>query len=295
LLPRRVVPQSDGDIEVRAAALAVTRAAEGRPEIDIDGTTEVRGHDADHRIRLATQQNRFADNFRIALEHPAPQIVAQHCHGRTAGHVLGCSELAPAGGRHAEDAEKPCADTMLVHERRRAADDEIRPVTAGTTDGGVNRGRVIAHGFPRGAVHRDGPVHAARRGRRALDERQPLGGGIRQRPDQDRVGQAEHGRTGANHQRQRDDGRDGERRRPAQHAQRETHVTAEDIDDREAAHVLNLLERGPRVAEGQPRFAPGRLGCAAACDELFDIEIEVRPHFLGPIALARASGTPLPQ
>ena len=172
---------------------------------------------------------------------------------------------------------------MLADERGGVTDDEVG--AGGTSvDRGVERRDVVAYRFPHRAIDRGCPL--SHREQNALDERQPIGLGIRQRPEQNPVGQAEHGRACPDDQRQGDERGDREDRCLEQDADAVAHIAAEHIDHGQAVHVLNLLNWCARVAEGQARFPPRLVRRATARDQFVRVEVDVGTDLLRPFPLA---------
>ena len=126
----------------------------------------------------------------------------------------------------------------------------------------------------------------------ALDERQPIRLGIRQRPEQNAVGQAEDGGAGADDERERDQRGEREHRRLEQHADAVAHIAAEHVDDWQAVHVLNLLNRRARIAEGQARFPPRLVRRATTRDQFVRVEVDVGTDLLRAFALAPSPTDP---
>ncbi len=103
---------------------------------------------------------------------------------------------------------------------------------------------------------------------------------------QNAVGQAEDRSAGADHERERDQCSEREHRRLQQHTDAVAHIAAEHIDDWQAVHVPNLLNRGARIAEGQARFPPCLVRRATTRDQFVRVEVDVGTDLLRAFALA---------
>ena len=185
-------------------------------------------------------------------------------------------------------AEKPGRDALLLDVERGTADDQIGAAAHSGHRRGIEGRHVIARGLPHGAVHGDLARLSLGGSGRELDVREPVGIGVRQRAHEDRVGEAEDRRAGADHERERDDGGGGERRRAAHDAKRITDVAPERVEDGDPGHRLHLLELRARIAEGQPRLALGLVARPAARHQLLHMERQVGLHLVGALPSSRA-------
>ena len=125
--------------------------------------------------------------------------------------------------------KNPRRHALLTDERRGVADDQVGAAAVAAQHRRVERRHVIADRLPHRAVHPcRGSSRAASRWSSSR-KAEPIGLGIRQRSNQDRVGEAEDGRVGADHERERRDRGRRERRRSPQHAHRKSQVAADAV------------------------------------------------------------------
>ena len=291
LFPSRIGPKPGDDLKVCAAALPRAGRTKWRPQIGRPNAGETPRHDTYDRVRLAPEQNRLADDVRIAVEEPVPDVLAEHRDRRPAGPIFVVAERTALNRRDGEHSEVAGRHAMLADVRGRLPDDEIGPAAAHREHRGVKRGDAIAHRFPDRAVVRGRRKDAARPRRRSFDERQPGRIRIGQGPDQDRVSQAEDRRAGTNDERQRHDGRRGEGRRTPQDAHGIAEIPDERVDDWHPGHLVNLLELDARIPERESRFALGVGTVPAPGHQFFDIQIDMRAHLRSALPFP---GAPVP-
>ena len=162
-------------------------------------------HHANHRVRLAVEHDRFANDRGIAAIAATPERLAQDDHAAAVGNV--------ARGEHSADGVR----AGKLAERRQ----DGRDVNAGGWAIAVLSGAVLVHVglecLERSGILLPGPnelhfgqdhdAHAGGVAARRLEihERHAVRIRVRQRMQQQRVDDAEHGGVGPNTQRQRDD------------------------------------------------------------------------------------------
>ena len=115
---RRRRTQAGDDEVVVAAAFASRRRAKGRPDVGAEEAVEARRHDAHDGVRLASEQHRPPHHPAVAAEHTPPHAVAQEDGGRPAGAILVRVELTSDLRSHAQHAEEPRRDALLLHVTR---------------------------------------------------------------------------------------------------------------------------------------------------------------------------------
>jgi hypothetical protein len=82
----------------------------------LSGKRKAGGHDADHRVGLAIQLDRFVQNAAIAAKVTLPNLITQHRNVVLARLLLAGQKGAPQQRLHAEDLKKlsvPC--TLSSH------------------------------------------------------------------------------------------------------------------------------------------------------------------------------------
>jgi hypothetical protein len=160
----------------------------------------------------------LAEDARIAAEHALPQVVAEHHDRRIAGAILGRFEPPAQHRPHAEQRQQLVGGVGRLH--------PDRAITAG------QRGRAELPGRDRRAAAAAGP-EVPEVGRRQPDvrqvdladdvgvqPRQPVRLVVRQRPQDDRVDDAEDRRGRADAEREGDDQHRGQPGRLPHHAER---------------------------------------------------------------------------
>ena len=191
------------------------------------------------------------------------------------GRIVCRREPPAASGPHADRRKRPVGHDQrpdflrLAHSRhvRRAGvpHAEVLKRLVVRTIGEVHRRRqpdvVRGHALElRGVPHRD----------------QRVGIRVRQRADQDSVDDGEDRRGRAGAESQRGDGRGGEARIPADHAERERKVARDALDPSDAVHPEHLLANEQRVPELPPRGDPGLVGRHSRTGVLLGEQLEVR-------------------
>ena len=200
------------------------------------GELERRRHDADHRVGAPVQRDLASDDVRIAAEPARPQAVAEHRDAVAARLVLMGKERPPQEGLHAEGPEEVGRHRDGVQELG-AAGRRGQPRHAVEVAG--QRLEDVAAFLPVDVVAR----RDQERGRRIglLHGHQPVRLGVRQRPQQHGVHEAEDGPVRADPDPQREDDDEAEARAPQQAPRRVPHVAEN------------------RFEHGKPRLVPERL------------------------------------
>ena len=150
LLPGDPRPHAGEHGVVLALTLAGGRGAHRGPDLGRCGRPEPFRHHADHRVRLAAEQDRAAQDARVRPEGAAPQAVGEHGERGAARHVLLGGEGAAERGSHPEDLEETGAHPLLVDVRGPAVGEEVDPGDPVRERGLVDRLGVVAHRLPGG-------------------------------------------------------------------------------------------------------------------------------------------------
>src|SRR5205085_9346185 len=91
----------------RALDLVVRPLLRGQQHVRRDAVElEARGHHADDRVRLAVEDERAADDARVAAEASLPELVREHGDQSSALRVVLCRQRAPALDVDAEQREE---------------------------------------------------------------------------------------------------------------------------------------------------------------------------------------------
>ena len=161
------------------------------------------GHHADHPERLRVQPDLPADGRGVRPEFAAPEVLAQQRH-RLPGPLFGSVEGAARGGLDAHRPEQTGARHGGVDDCRFALAQQGAVVHGGQRVGGH---LLEAAGLVSPILkvrHRYLQLRQSRMG--LPDLHQPAGVAKRERPEEDRVDDAEKGRVGADSQRHRQNG-----------------------------------------------------------------------------------------
>jgi hypothetical protein len=163
-----------------------------QPDLHVpEGEAEHVRHHADDGVGLSLQPDRLADDAWIPAETPPPEAGAQHHHVGSPLLILGRSEPAPEQRLDPPDVEELAADPLAVEHLGVPPLGEVEILVVIGGEGGEQPG--LAQGAE------------AREGRRALlqplfrradpDPRHAAGIGVGERPQDDRVEQAEDRRV----------------------------------------------------------------------------------------------------
>ena len=213
---RRLQP-SDRHHEAAAARHAGHVVFDRCPHLGVvGGKAEARRHDADDEVRPSLGHDRSTDNRRIAAEQPLPDAIAEHQHFRRLRPVVVRLDGAAEERRRAEQRKERAADAR--------AEDALGQLQPADVEGpaGEERDALERRQAPpvlvigqRAARDRAGAIAIDL----AVHEREHAGGiAVRRRPQDHGADDAEDGGVGADAERQRDDGGDGESRRAPQQA-----------------------------------------------------------------------------
>jgi hypothetical protein len=192
----------------------------------LDRMTEAFRHDADDGDRIVIEPHRPSDHRPLAAEPLLPQIVRDQGHVADVALVVGLGKVAPQHGRRAEQRE-----VVVAHYRgldplglvRAGQVDVDRPHGGQVADRRHFREEIVVFGLRHGHLT---PFAAQQLGPEA---HQLIRLRIRQRLEQHRVDHAEDRGVGADAQRERQHGHDGERRAPPEPAQRESKIPPERV------------------------------------------------------------------
>jgi len=215
------------------------------------GERKAVGHDADDAPGLAAQLDRLLEHVVTPAETALPHAVRQYDDEVVAGLVLGGREQAAERGPDAEHVEQ-VGRRVRADQALGLAPARERGSPAVEHGKGVERRAAVAVILD---VQVRVPVLVEVDSRVGHpDHRDPVGVRVRQRPQQHAAGHAEHGRAGADAERQRDDRHDREARAAAQDAERVADVVQQVLEAASAAHVVpGVLERG-QVADAALRL-----------------------------------------
>jgi hypothetical protein len=190
----------------------------GDPHVDAwVGKCKRRRHDADDLGRNAADHHRPSENARIAAVAAHPQGMRQQRHLRRAGPSFILGEPAPGCRRHLQHRGQRRRDVRAANALGLAIAGEGEVVTA--IDGGaVERTRAlrVVKVEPGGEPEAGGHVEAVRA---VIQLDQPIRLGIRQRVQHYALHDGEDRGVGADRERQRQHGGDGERRAACQSSQ----------------------------------------------------------------------------
>jgi hypothetical protein len=201
----------------------------GSPELGRGRILELRRQDSDDHVIGAVQHEAATDDRRIGAEAGLPGAMAQHHHLLTPGDVFLRQEGAPDRSLAADALEEAGGDVPASQADGPPVLEQREPVSGGARRRGQaprRRGDVVhvrgGHAVAQGAVAGVGlPNHEHVAG-------VPVG----ERPQQNRVHGAEHGRGGADAQPEREHGHDGEARPRRERAGRVPHVLSHRFQER---------------------------------------------------------------
>ena len=115
---------------------------------------------------------------------------------------------------------------------------------------------------------------------------EPVGVRVRKRRQEHRIDNAEDGGVGADAEREREDGREGEGGSATKAAQRVRHIAEGLIDDRHAAAIAIRLFRRLEPAKLQDGVAARLVGRHAGPDAGVDVQLQVALELLGQVGVA---------
>ena len=127
-----------------------------------------------------------------------------------------------------------------------------------------------------------------------LDGYQPVRRRERQRPEHDRVHDAEHGAVRPDANRKREDGGHGERRGAAKLPHGITDVAKDIVEQPPAPDVTAFLPDQRHVAERPARGGSRGLARQAGGHQLVDLFLEMQIYLIGHVAGHAAAGQQLP-
>ena len=232
--------------------------ADRRP--DLDGGIRIREplrHHTDDRPRLAVEQNRSANDRRIAAEAAAPQVPAQDGGPASARAVLPSSERAAVGGLNAQRREQIPGASGTVDAFRQLPVRTRQVVRSATPDRHLLERRRAA--LPR-LEHSAGddvvwisPVAAD-----LAEHHELIGIAERQRRQQHGAHEREERRVRADPEGQRERGDDAEPGIPEECTSGISHVARDIVEpaeaERVAAAILDQRHGAQRAKRGRPRI-----------------------------------------
>jgi len=208
LTERDTLPQSRDHLQhAGVAGLQIFERGIERREDEVASALESEAvrHHPDHGVRLAVERHGAADNSGIAMEERVPRIGSQHENTRCASVVLARRKGAAQTRLNAEHMEEVGAGDQLSRRMRlgNAAEDGHGEGVIGDALQGMRAG------LPSPDVRQgDRRLGASPVG--LIDGHQARGIRIGDRMQQDLVHHREHGGSGADTERQGQDGREGE-------------------------------------------------------------------------------------
>jgi hypothetical protein len=253
------------------------------------------GRDADDGELDAVETYRAANDGAIGAELPLPEIVAEHHHGVAAGHlILVGPEGAPQLGLHADHRKEVAGHQHADRLPRRGAGPgvECHDVLF-ERDQPFEAPAAIPH------VH----VIAIRRAQDRPDrggggrtDRKHLGGARHsERPEQERVGKAEHRAVGADADCKRDDRHRREARIFGEHAAAVAQVAREIVEPGQPALIAHRLHRLRDAAGLERGCASRRVGRRAAALRILGRELHMQPQLLFEVAVGAAATERAPE
>jgi hypothetical protein len=211
----------------------------GRPQVHARAQRSelkaARQHAGD-RVRCGIQRDVPSGYIRARTECASPQRVADEANGLGAGPVLLRQERAAYRRAHAQHIEEIPRNARRGKLLRIAQAGQVEVLVGERREPGK---RAVLFAQECRARKRKRLDRSRRIGLRRIDQHQPLGMRVRQRPQQQRVGHAENRRVRADAQRQRDDGHQGEAR-----ALREHPDGVAEVSHYFHAHTIGTTEEG---------------------------------------------------
>ena len=219
-------------------------------------TVEAWWRHARHRERLTLDHQLRADDGRVAAIHALPRVVRQHHHGACGRRIVGCGERAAHGRVHAERREVGATHVDGAEQLGRVR--HALAAHAHASHAGLKRGELVelrhvcldaleererehAPAILRTALHAAGaPVADAIEARGIHD---------RERLQHHRMNEREDRGGPADADRQRQDGRDGERPRRTKRAER----------------VGQVAEKSPHAGLNPTTQLSGHSNCSMIC------------------------------
>ncbi len=227
-LVRRAMPKPGKRLHharVAVGADAVRRAERARRHRHIDvvlvGKLRDRRQHANDGVRPIVHLEDLADDARVGAEAALPVGIREHQDGIGAVLIVAFAERPPGHGRHAEEVEVVPGDDASSQPFRLALAEQHEPHVV-ILDDRLERLRLLTVVLE---LERREPLRS-NPGQRALlpQDEQVVALGVRQRPQQDAVHDAENRRIGANTERHRQDDGGGKAAIPGQSPRRRPQI-----------------------------------------------------------------------
>jgi hypothetical protein len=188
-------------VMIASACRLIRPKGHRRPELLFtSGEAEMRGHNADDRVRMIVERQALPNNASIAAEAPLPQAMTEHDYALGVGAVFLLRKDAPQRRRDAEQREQAGRNTYALDPLRLATPGQAQ---ARAPEGGDLREDSILIA-PVNEIRRRYVVVREAELRRSLPHHHEFVRIlIRQRPQQRRVRHAKDGRVRADAERQR--------------------------------------------------------------------------------------------
>jgi hypothetical protein len=298
LLARRARRQARDGVEAMVAAVGAERGSgcraillgvgrQRRPQLRrsvgavVERQAEAGRHHAHDGRRPPADLDRTPDDRRVGAEAALPELVPEHDDGRSVGPVLLLGERATEHRRDAEHAEEVRAHTAAAQPLR-------LPGAAGERRRAIGEQRDVGEGPHVGAVGLPLVVRQPRLVEplpRAPHDRQALRSAPWQRREEHRLHDPEERRGGADPERQRQRGDDGEAGTPAQCAPGEARVLQDVVEPARAPLVAHLLLVAVDAPEGALRPSTRLVGRQPGTLVGPRLHLEVEPHLLVQLQL----------
>ncbi len=221
-----------------------------------------------------------ADDVRVAAELRLPQVVAEHDDARP-GRLFGCKKPTSEKRWNAEDIEELPRDDLTIQLHRQIAPGQRHaeiPV-AGEVLENIGAAKLEEREIGERLSMR-GTAHAHR-----LDGDEGCRLMKGQRPEDDRIDDAEDRTVGADTDGQREDRRGSKRRGAAKLTDRVTDVAREIVGQSPSPHVATLLADARDVAERAVRRGDGVGAREAGGHQRIDFLVEVKRDLVGEVAI----------
>ena len=245
-----------------------------------------RGH-ANHRKLVAVDPHAAAEHVLIGSEFLLPHRPAEHDHCVASGHLIFFGPEGAADGRHDTHQREEVAAHQHAHlefggglriagETCREIRERRQPIKALAAIADVH---VVA-------VRRDKGTGAERFDGRSRTHGEHLARpGDRERPQQQRVSEAENGGVGADANREREDGDEGEPRTFREHPAAVAHVARDIVEPWQAALIAQRLHGLIDAASPDSRGSYSALGRARMVPLVLDGQLQMQPQFLFEVAI----------
>lgn len=294
-----VDPQKRGTREVGSLATEQWLSRERHREVGRLRHVQCAGkaftRDADDDEGDLVDEDGLSHDVRIAIEAPAPVLVRDGRHRRSAGRVVGVGQRPAARCADAEPTKVVARHVLPGDHIGTAVDDDVELLERiereqlgqgavgllQPAERGIREGR--ARGTARRLVRGPDAIHALAHALTALEpveQHEFVGRRDRQRLEQQFVHDAEQGGVHADADRQRQDGGEREPGIAAQLSRGVAQVLDGVAEPGQRIHVTRALASARHAAELAVRLAPGLLRRHARADVFLDALLDVEAGFL---------------